>query len=1808
MSESEILRTLDRIWERSNVRTAILGRLGREGGTVEDIEVRGRPGYVYVSVGDLGDQGLNIAKDKVGVARVLFQQVKMRRELGELVIYEAAAYAGGTGNGGGEPGATSIFELTDVQPTGWDTGEVMMWNATSGKFTPALPGTVEGSYIEGDGIFFNGNIINAKAHPTRGIIVDSGGIGVNASDGGGLEADQITGELRIKIPDNNSGLILDIDGLQIEAGDGISLSANGVDVNVAEIYNPMKGLIDVAGDLEVKPANDSGLGFGPGGGLLVGAGQGIKVEGGLTSIFVTESDPAGIGFNTDDDQGLMITEGAGIEVQQNGVAVRLSSYIAGLVFVEDFDSIGHLSLAVGAGDGIKAEYGETSVDVVELISPDVFGIGHDGLNNFIVALEPNSGLRYNDPSGKLELGAPGDLDVFSVSQLINDTHYHHVATSSNPGSTAKIMATDAEGGFNFDSNLLLVDGANRRVGINRIPTDATFGSAALDLIVANIDDITQRIKRVPDQRGRLWRIEDEFGGELIVLDSVGNLQSGNPGFVSGMLGWQITPTGNAEFNNIWARGELHATVFVKDEIHATGGTFMVATAATFYEDAQITDSGQGEVVLEVDTNPTGSVGFGPLEIVSTSINFVGTTLHTFTTSNIIKLNHPPSGKATYFQPGEILRVKTEINEEGNPLRLADIWMIINQGDASNDEYGSYSVNKVSGSNATIPKGTAIVTYGKPGDGAILMTSDWRDEQGTEDSAPYIDIFTTGEEPWLAQNEGITPHVRLGQLRGVGLPGVSGINKFGLIAGTDLADPNSSYMMASGDGVEIYRGLIRLSNGANTTGLWDQNGNFKLGKNVTQPSTTGFEVITTAGDPNEGDVFIGNRNSTNYLHWNALSGILTVTGSLQVGGGSGFAQTSYVDDQDDLHVIEATDYADDLFDGISGDWEAYTDSRRMTSIAGSWTSSAYNVVKWGVPAGSPGTGLTVYFGNNTSRTIADSAAAGLTILAGRTYLYVNIDASAAPTALVMQTTQNPNVINLPGEVLIAVADRGVNDALNQGRASINVMVGSTYISGGNIFTSSILADSIASDAITAIKINSLAIETRHMSAEVMTMLGGRSVQGIEGRLVPHTTDKDRVDWSNVALGTGILVVRLSNDAVLTISQGTRTIVSRDYAYVRPRLADDTSYTLLWASDVASLPVDAIVIAVARYTGSRYGVSVVMTTGATVLSGDDILTGTLHASKIVTGSIAVSHTVDNFFDANNAELLGQMPEAATEAMKPFTIVAMNGKIEPLSPPTTANHGDFDWPQLSIRYANDTTRTVPAGSYTMTGTLTATSRVYFYVKANEANSVVLWKTQTFSSVPGDGILLAVGEYGSEFSSCTMLYGGVFISGNSILAGSITSNEIKANSIDVGDVNAQFFTTANNNAAKLATDEVYSKTIIAVNGKLSPDPANNGRITWPQLTIRFAGYPTKPDRVVPSSASTAAHVISGAVGTRGYFWIEDDDLPSTPLHGSTTMTSVPANGMLIATGELGATHTTVTMTFGGVTISGNHILTGSLTAGQISVETLEAFNTTTGSLTVDGTISLGKTTSPTAAGVMVVNNQGKIYSGGMTSPGSASGGGFFLGYEGGTNPGYKFYVGKAADYMRYDPVNGLDFESNNALILRSTGAGDTSPADIISTKVFNFVRVGADPLQSDLSLWHSLTGIRANGDWEFLANVTVEKLDINMAAGTNPADYAAITFTKGGLASSIRYNEDGAGRLNFLGTGGLKLNGPLWVSGNGSLAIDGRTINLGMTPIGDMFDSQRPGSVGEIRISTGYLYVHIGGTNGWRRISLGDEFGLSG
>ena len=427
-----------------------------------------------------------------------------------------------------------------------------------------------------------------------------------------------------------------------------------------------------------------------------------------------------------------------------------------------------------------------------------------------------------------------------------------LTSSSAPGAAAAVLATDANGSLLLDTNLLSVDAPNNRIGVNRTPA-----AAALDVVAAANADHTLRVTQKSGQTGRLWRVEDVSGNELIVLDSAGNLQSGNPGFYSGLTGWQIKPGGNAEFNNIVARGEFHASIFVMDEFHASGGTLVIAPAAVLENDATLSDAGD-EALTDIRT--TSGTGSGALiDLRTDSVTGSGTQMTARSVENWIDISDPASGHAQVFTAGWVVRTKYF-----NGTGVYDLWLRINSV-TDMSTYYRYHVQKMSGTATTIPAGTAIISYGEEGDGRILLTSD-------QSYAPYMDVFTVGPDVWAGGAGAILPHVRLGRLDGVGVPGLSGIEQYGIVAGTDLSNANAPYLYATNLGVKLYQVPLTLNDGTNDTVKLEAGGRVRFGTNIGGGSaTTGFDF-----DPITGNLTIGSPT---------YPGSVTVYGNLYLPSGT-----------------------------------------------------------------------------------------------------------------------------------------------------------------------------------------------------------------------------------------------------------------------------------------------------------------------------------------------------------------------------------------------------------------------------------------------------------------------------------------------------------------------------------------------------------------------------------------------------------------------------------------------------------------------------------------------------------------------------------------------------------------------------------------------------------------------------------------------------------------------------------------------------------------------------------------------------------
>lgn len=482
------------------------------------------------------------------------------------------------------------------------------------------------------------------------------------------------------------------------------------------------------------------------------------------------------------------------------------------------------------------------------------------------------GETENSLSGKLMVA--GDVEVGGEI----------LAADGTVGAPAIAFLADTNTGIyrsGTDAFSLVAGGAAiANIGATGLGVNTAFDTtAALKVQAAATDDITLFLKQKASQTGRMLRVENSAGLELIVLDSVGNLQSGNPGFVSGLTGWQMTPIGNLEANNAWIRGELHASIFVMDEFHASGGTLYVAPAGKLENAAAVNVTTGIEAVFDIRT--TSATGSGSqLDIRTTSATGSGAQLTLRTIENYFEITDPPSGHAMILSANDIVRCKALGLSVG--IDLWDIWGVVTRVEDMTDYYRYYYERKSGGANAlTIPAGTAIISYGAPGDGRIYLTAD-------QNYAPYIQVFVTGAEPWNGQ---ITPTTRIGRLDGVGLPGVSGIEQYGMVTSTDLSNASAPYIVQSNLQMFSFNVDSEWNNG-NPTARITAGGAMKLGTDIDNANTTGFDF-----NPTTGALTIGSA---------AYPGSVTVYGSITVTSGSGYS--NFADRPTSLSGINATEGA------------------------------------------------------------------------------------------------------------------------------------------------------------------------------------------------------------------------------------------------------------------------------------------------------------------------------------------------------------------------------------------------------------------------------------------------------------------------------------------------------------------------------------------------------------------------------------------------------------------------------------------------------------------------------------------------------------------------------------------------------------------------------------------------------------------------------------------------------------------------------------------------------------------------------------
>jgi hypothetical protein len=586
------------------------------------------------------------------------------------------------------------------------------------------------------------------------------------------------------------------------------------------------------------------------------SGLGIRsatgVEGLTVYLHTTDS---GLELASDGMKLAATVAGDGINLTGGVLSVKTSTalgtkVVTDVVGVDAWASGGLFNGATGLQIKLPSTSG-LQVDATGLLVklPSISGLLIDA-NGLAVKLPTNSGL-VRDATG-LYL-SPSTLTAATTNAVATSGHTHAITATDNANTTTGALLKGSAVGY------LTLAG----LGVG----DTATGAAAATLKAKAVDDYTLYMKQLSGQTASMLRVEATAGHALIILTGEGDLESGNPGFVSGMTGWQIESTGNAEFNNVSVRGELHAVTFVADEMHATGGTLAVMTATTVADPVGANDNKLPALGATFTLNVTASYNTG---------------LPYFATGDIIRIKH--MGKVTSGAALDLYDIYLQVQTVG-ALTGDDL----TEGEPGYHPLTCYRRNG-GATNLVIPAGAAVVRWGKVSAGAgtytggIILTSDMA-------QSPYIDIFTidanqTGTT-WQTAPVTPTPRVRVGNLDGV--LGLS--EQWGLAAGVDLTDTNvitQKYIVASSAGLQLRNIDLKIYGAASPTIEMSNTGDVEFGTDINSDATTSFRHYPLNGALRIGPLVSGKPN----LYWDGtdlhLRQHTTPVISLEASGDSNFS--------------------------------------------------------------------------------------------------------------------------------------------------------------------------------------------------------------------------------------------------------------------------------------------------------------------------------------------------------------------------------------------------------------------------------------------------------------------------------------------------------------------------------------------------------------------------------------------------------------------------------------------------------------------------------------------------------------------------------------------------------------------------------------------------------------------------------------------------------------------------------------------------------------------------------------------------------
>lgn len=278
----------------------------------------------------------------------------------------------------------------------------------------------------------------------------------------------------------------------------------------------------------------------------------------------------------------------------------------------------------------------------------------------------------------------------------------NLTVSSASVSGAITATTGSIGGFTIATSELYAGSGASRVGL--LPGTYPFYAGAEDASAAPFR-VTAAGDLTATSGSILGSLYVGASAPRIHIDGANKLFE-TTDFVSNTSGLRIDgATGNAEFNDITARGAIKTAVFQKSLVTAFAGSQTVSKSAS---------------------------------TLSYNATLSGTTY-----TLIVKLQ---DGGAP-FANGDLIYIKTE---------TIATYATVNTGSAYGSTSWSYTATYKSGTNAgTVYAGTAVIDYGVNDDGRLFMTAD-------QTYAPYLSIATHNMDTPPAWTE----KVRLGKLDGI----------------------------------------------------------------------------------------------------------------------------------------------------------------------------------------------------------------------------------------------------------------------------------------------------------------------------------------------------------------------------------------------------------------------------------------------------------------------------------------------------------------------------------------------------------------------------------------------------------------------------------------------------------------------------------------------------------------------------------------------------------------------------------------------------------------------------------------------------------------------------------------------------------------------------------------------------------------------------------------------------------------------------------------------------------------------------------